>query len=60
VDTSLADGKTTKVREQRSFPSGVMNTFTARRTISEPGKKNSSMKHRERRYILDIKYYILK
>lgn len=41
VDTSLADGKTTKVRELRSFPSGVMNTFTAGSDSEEDDDDNS-------------------
>jgi hypothetical protein len=41
VDTSLADGKTTKVRELRSFPSGVMNTFTAGSDSEEDDDNNS-------------------
>lgn len=41
VDTSLADGKTTKVRELRSFPSGVMNTSTAGSDSEEDDDDNS-------------------
>jgi len=49
VDTSLANGKTTKVRELRSFPYGVMNNFTTGRTVSKPGKKkHQNERERER------------
>jgi hypothetical protein len=54
VDTSLANGKTTKVRELRSFPSGVMNTG---RTVSKPGKKkHQNETHIERGKKLHWKY----